>query len=762
MEKGFNPEIQKQVAPELEKKVEAQKNQNSIEKIDGSFGDILKLLDQKNETLKVKKEIDDINQLKEELADISQEILISLSKLKNKDKLTPEEINDEIINIPSQLFRVNEIVKNNFIKQVQTSEKAEPIFDTKDVGEIIRSITNINHVVDSLDLPKFENEHEFSELLLTVQKATKPIGYGEFAQGMAEKVKDKLSSFQEKILESIKTKINTEKVKRLIDKLQQSEVLPKIAYGVIIFTVGLLATNPFKELEAQVNVSTVGDSLKLDINGLEIKNVRMSDLDNYLTTENIDGETINNVYNVEIKLNGVNYDIKDLGAYQQFIDSEMDRVITEVEEDTGNKISKANMKREEWAVISARIAEDNLEYDHLASEKENGRDTEAAKKESEKIDNMPLDKLIMGYGKGKCRHYAAAVESISDNIKEITNSPYLKNIKMEELAIDIVGATEGHGINVIMAKVKEQGEDKLTTSYICSTWDDDGKFGDDLEILPKEEYSRDTNRSFIKSLSENKDLFNLKDQIKIYEYIAENYPQFSAERMAADQSLVDYYYTQAIDENIDAKTREDAFMGMKKFILDQGYNRDTGDLYKISAFRWYLSSYNYFKNSQVEDNDSSLDLISEHIQAANYFDKQQAPYYYCKLGQNFEKIGSTHKAEEYYSKYIDSLDEFEYESDSIDFSDLYSSTERLKEIYEKQGSPEKILDVYLKILKHDVSDQAIYNFIGEFLDYFEERSSNFSNEQKEGLITAANKLSDEKLKNDYINKIEFMPKFYSK
>lgn len=740
--------------------IEVEKEKSPVEKIGHGFNSILEIIDKKDKILATEQEIRDHGQLKQEISNIAKELQLSMNRLNSKDKesLSQEEINDEILNIPAQIALLNEIIKNSFIDTFRASNKGEPIFDAKDIGQIISKVSDINNVIDKLSLPQFENKYEFSELTKALQKAekTRGGGYGKLVGGIARKTGEKITKAQTRVFEAIKNKINSEKFKRFVDRLQNSRALPKLAAGVTFLALGFLASNPFRNLEAQVDAKIEDDSLKLDINGLKIENTRISDLNKYLATEKISNDILDQVYNIEIELDGVNYSIENPEAYRGFIENEMDRVILEVEKIAGRDIDKAELKPDEWVLISSKIAEDNIEYNDLDNDLE-----------VEKINNMPLDKLIMDYHKGVCRHYAAAVESISNNIKEISDSPYLKNIKIEELVVDVVGATTGgtHGINIIMAKVNEEGQDKLKASYICSTWDDDGKFADDLEIIPQEESYRDTSRSFIRSLVEkDKDLFTSEDLIKIYTYIAENYPSFSAERIAADSSLINYYYDQATDYESDAETREDAFNNMKKFILDQGFKK-RGELYGIDAYRNYLQDYDFFK-SQAGSEEHNLDLISEYMQASSY-DRQRASYYHYKLGALYQGRDNISEAENHYLICLDSFDKINDEN--VYFSWIPDSVKKIEEIYNKQGHPEKMLsvyektlntlDIYLESLGHNLDDHrgnTVVRFLNHFLDYFEENDKSFSNTIREKLIRVASKLGSEGLRDNYINIISNM------
>lgn len=732
-----------------------------VGKLEESFESFLSIIDNKLETVKWKDDIKYIKELRKDLVSIFNEIKETLVEIDDLEQLSQEDIDELILNVSAQTFRLNEIIKNNFIGRLQASDDGF-IFDVKEVGEVVKAASGINQEIDKLDLPDYQNEYSFDNLNNFIKESTRPINYGEFVGGAAEKVKNKFVDIQEKILNKLKSKINSEKVKNLIEKLQQSEALPKVAYGVTLLAMGILVANPFKELYGQVNMEIENGNLKMNVNDLEITTTdNIDELNYYHLDREIRGEQIDKIYDLEIQVADVNYSIEDKVAFGNFIDKELDRIIPEISRMAHKvEIDKELMRPNELVLVSSKIVQDNIEYNYqMIEEDDHGNYTEQAKKENEKIDNIPLDKLLMEAKSGVCRQYAAAVEAVSDIIKEKYNSPYLKNVKIEDLPVSINGKV-AHAINVVIEKINER---KIATSYIDATWDDDGKFNDNLSIKFNED-SRSTESSLI---SESKDIFNNQDKEKIYSYIIDNYPKYSPETLAARGYLMDYYFKEYLNNNEFIDSSDDITVADKQIIFDkikkniiEGPQEILGSKKNI-IYNFYLYKQDKFLSNTLSE-ENFHKRIAAYKEAIDEYGKDCPHLYYSDMGNVYRDYGNYDKAEEYYIKTFGIIenekveDRYKYSKVNlalIELSILYLDTNRANEVPEKCL---EVLDLNLNNIKSNELRDALINVCMErYLDY----SLDYSNEEfvkknTNKLANIINKVTDNKIKDELIKNLK--------
>ena len=163
-------------------------------------------------------------------------------------------------------------------------------------------------------------------------------------------------------------------------------------------------------------------------------------------------------------LSGVNYTIENPDTFKKFLKEEAEKIITEWNAKGGQApITLKNLKEREWIELTTEIVQRNLEYDDLAIKR-----TEDGVSENTRVSEQPLDEILMKDHKGVCRQFAASVKTVGQVLKDLSQSPFLENVAVEELDSQMLT----HGYNVVL----EQRKKELGVYFMDITGDDETGF----------------------------------------------------------------------------------------------------------------------------------------------------------------------------------------------------------------------------------------------------------------------------------------------
>jgi len=146
--------------------------------------------------------------------------------------------------------------------------------------------------------------------------------------------------------------------------------------------------NPFKSTtEAGLDITLREDgTLLVQVDGLKIQSASIGELNEVPKQNPIHNQTMKRIYDTELTLRGVNYNVAHPEQFEAFIQKEVQRLIPEIESLTGRTIDLPNLKPDEWVFLSAKICEANLTYNYIAYDGDGTKkNTEGKRKKGTKL-----------------------------------------------------------------------------------------------------------------------------------------------------------------------------------------------------------------------------------------------------------------------------------------------------------------------------------------------------------------------------------------
>ena len=130
--------------------------------------------------------------------------------------------------------------------------------------------------------------------------------------------------------------------------------------------------------------------------------------------------------------------------------------------------------------------------------------------------------------------------------------------------------------------------------------------------------------------------------------------------------------------------------------------------------------------------------------------------YFYEIGQICEQEGNFNAAGNMYQKELEMLDN----PKAFDFHMLIDTVRKLENIYAQTGERQKALDIYLNVLRRDtpITDGWRSMFITDFLNYCRKNKINVSDEHKDRLLSAAQKIKNNELRDESVNEIKLKSK----
>jgi len=328
-------------------------------------------------------------------------------------------------------------------------------------------------------------------------------------------------------------------------------------------------------------------------------------------------------------------------------------------------------------------------------------------------------------------------------------------MKMEELVVSSGAGSLNHAINIIIARHSDGHRPAISMTGICATGDDNnGKFADNLEIIPNKQQSQndqqsqtDVHGSFFRSLHLG-GIFTEEEYMRILEQIAKYYPKFSKERYTAITHLKNYFRGRAIDENRNEAEREQDFSKMRKYIIEGGIDPTTGCLVDHEWLMTYIRLYKKFCEDKKDKAKAYSDLCLALRDAAN-LDQRHAFTFQKMLGDLYLEHQDHLKAQTAYLQSLHNLIENTTQEGTAEEGKKYhlylEIHKNLKMIFATSGAQETILDIYTPIFKHEQSRNIIYFLIYCFLKDLKEIGDRLDASQiqpmRKMLLGAAEKVS---------------------
>jgi hypothetical protein len=136
---------------------------------------------------------------------------------------------------------------------------------------------------------------------------------------------------------------------------------------------------------------------------------------------------------------------------------------------------------------------------------------------------MPIDQIIMDYGGGNCVEASCALEVISEEIKKIVGSPYLNNIKFEELFVypdGAYGMDITHAMNVALMVSQENNQEVIRVKFIDLT-------------MPY--FSKTQTSSILATINAQTDIMTGDDLKDTVSFLQNHFPKGSVESKLANQ-----------------------------------------------------------------------------------------------------------------------------------------------------------------------------------------------------------------------------------
>ncbi|MDD4606803.1 MAG: hypothetical protein PHS07_00480 [Patescibacteria group bacterium] len=273
--------------------------------------------------------------------------------------------------------------------------------------------------------------------------------------------------------------------------------------------------------------------------GYCLKLVPLNEIGIDTTSHKFQSPVFEKIDTTAVEMSGVNYEIKDRQSFNDFVS---EQAILKSEE-LGFELDK--ITPQELILLTAKITEDNLEYEYGANWLDAVVYSDSIDQE---ISEMPLDQMLIKNKKGVCRHYAVLYKLIFDEIKEISKSSYLENILVKEVPnFNIM-----HAYNVVFELHQDDKSTTIKMSFLDTTFDDNlGNFNDNLEAGDEDHGGKREN--FLGTTFGTVELFNFNEQIDVLDAFKEFYVDSTDvynEMVISKYDLIMYYADQEMAQAV--------------------------------------------------------------------------------------------------------------------------------------------------------------------------------------------------------------------
>lgn len=406
-----------------------------------------------------------------------------------------ESRHESALDLPGQ-FQVLEQIKN------------ESLFDNNDFPEeyrqtIVSLIDKIGETVDSMkNLPMLLMKDEPVEAMAKMQRVwQEQVGSNEKYKKLIENIDKKVSVWIKQRIDRLEGKLG-DNIKKLLLRYDLSRIAGKTAKYATLVGIASLSFDCAGAIHTLEHPSGGIADIDLDGNSLSNEPGELMNLGNYrlggvshehghvqgIDLYNEQGHHIKFLPLIELrhlsslgeersremtmiansmdeKVRGVNYEIRDKEAFDQFILQEARQVIdkkNELVSDVDLKMDLSRLKGNELLLVATEIITRNMEYDKLATEK-----TDEGVAENKIISETSLDDILMVLKKGVCRHYSAELEYIAGRLRELSDSSYLKNIEVKDFcnnqmmhAYNVIIEQQGDSVNIYFVDITEATDKK--------------------------------------------------------------------------------------------------------------------------------------------------------------------------------------------------------------------------------------------------------------------------------------------------------------